>query len=371
MYLEHLHLVNFRNYHKLDIQLPKGTIIFEGFNGEGKTNLLESIYFLLTMRSFRTLSNEALVCNIKELTHSDISATTLPSATLRAEIRIQQRELLLEAIIFQSGKSQFRLNKKIIKRRDILGLLPVSLFKPDDLTLVKGAPSIRRDFLDEILIQLYPRLDRILSNLDHILRQRNVLLRQVNGRLGSEEKITLDVWDQKLAEVGNIIGEERYKLVNHLNPVIAEVYNQIAMRDGQVDINYNSTWLDNKLEIALSQARKDDLRRGVTTIGPHRDDLDFLLEGNAAKTYASQGEQRSFALALRLAASQELSKVIGEVPLLMLDDVFSELDINRIRGVLLALGSEQTLLTTVGDLPVDLACNARYSVSGGQVIRRI
>ncbi len=332
-----------------------------GSNGEGKTNLLEAVFYLTRMTSFRINTAEALIR----------TGTGASQAVVRGEIVDNEREILFEAALRSSGRSQFQVNRQRVRRRDLLGLVPVSIFTPDDLLLVKGGPGERRRFLDDALSQIDPRLDAVRSDMESVLRQRNALLRQSGGQLGSEVVVTLDVWDDKLAAVGERLTGARRDLVAKLNTRASSSYEAIAARRAPVDLSYESIWTSGDLCESLKQTRREDLRRGVTTVGPHRDDVSVVLDGRPARTHASQGEQRSLALALRLAVHRELAETSGQSPLLLLDDVFSELDPDRSRGVLCALQSEQTLLTTAGALPPDIDYSARFRVFNGQIIREV
>ena len=359
MRLQRLWLTDFRNYSHLDLELPAGTTLFVGLNGEGKTNLLEAVYYLATTSSFRVKAADSLIR----------SGADIPEAVVRGEMIAGQREVLLEAALRPTGRSQFQVNRQRVRRRELLGLVPVSIFMPDDLVLLKGGPGERRRFVDDALSQIDPRLDAARTDMESILRQRNALLRQSRGQLSSEVEVTLDVWDEKLANVGERLANARRSLVANLEPKAAAAYQEIAAKPTPVTLSYESNWPTGELRETLGRVRREDLRRGATTVGPHRDDVVVVLDGRPARTHASQGEQRSLALALRLAAHRELADAAGQSPLLLLDDVFSELDPERSKGVLNALNSEQTLLTTAGALPPDIAYNARFRVAGGQVIR--
>lgn len=361
MRLQRLWLADFRNYSHLELELPPGTSLIVGPNGAGKTNLLEAVFYMATMTSFRVNTTEALI-----RAGPDVS-----EAVIRSEMVVGEREVLFEAALRSTGRSQFQVNRQKVRRRDLLGLAPVSIFMPDDLVLLKGGPGERRRFLDDALSQIDSRLDAARSETENILRQRNALLRQSGGQLRSESAVTLDVWDEKLADVGERLASARRSLVAKLDTKAASAYQEIAGQAVPMTLAYESTWSPGGLEEALSQARREDLRRGVTTVGPHRDDVSVILDGRPARTHASQGEQRSLALALRLAAHRELEEATGQSPLLLLDDVFSELDPERSRGVLGALQSEQTLLTTAGALPSDIDYSARFRVADSRVIREV
>ncbi len=322
---------------------------------------MEAIYYLATMTSFRVSTAAALIRSDPEISQ----------AVVRGEVVTSERTMLLEAALRQSGRPHYQVNRQRVRRRDLLGLIPVSVFMPDDLVLVKGGPSERRRYMDEALAQMNSRLDVVRSDVENILRQRNALLRQSGSRLSSEEAMTLDVWDNKLAEAGEQLAEARRNLAMRLEPKAATAYAEIAGQDLPVEMAYESEWQSEGLSEALRQARNEDLRRGVSTVGPHRDDLSVSLDGRSVRTHASQGEQRSLALALRLAVHRELAEASGHSPVLLLDDVFSELDPGRSQGVLRALQSEQTLLTSAGPLSSEIAYDARFRVTAGQIYREM
>ncbi|MDE0117408.1 MAG: DNA replication/repair protein RecF [bacterium] len=359
MRLRHLWLANFRSYSHLELELPAGTSLFVGSNGEGKSNLLEAVYYLTTMSSFRVTAVDSLIR----------AGTDVSEAVVRGELVAGQRELLLEAALRATGRCRLQVNRQRVRRRELLGLVPVSIFVPDDLVLVKGGPGERRRFVDHALGQIDPRLDATRADVESILRQRNALLRRAGGRIDSETAVTLDVWDEKLANAGEQLASARRHLVASLEPKAAAAYEEIAVDSTPVKLSYESSWPPGELGEALGRVRREDLRRGASTVGPHRDDVSVVLAGRPARTHASQGEQRSLALALRLAVHRELADVTGQSPLLLLDDVFSELDPERSKGVLEALRSEQTLLTTAGTLPSGINYNARFRVADGRIIR--
>ena len=244
------------------------------------------------------------------------------------------------------------MNKQRLGRaRDLLGALRVSVFSPDDLELVKGGPAERRRYLDDTVVARTPRLDVVRSDLDRVLRQRNALLRQSGGRLTAEIEATLTVWDAKLVEVAEALADARVALVEDLSPALSEAYTHVAGRSASLDLTYLAPWREAGLAVALEAVRRDELRRGVSLVGPHRDDLTLVLDGMPARTHASQGEQRSVALALRLAAHRVVTTATGSPPILLLDDVFSELDAERSAALLAHLPAGQTLLSSAAGLP--------------------
>lgn len=273
-------------------------------------------------------------------------------AVVRAEATRGPRELLIEAEIAARGRSRIQLNRQPVKRRrDLLEALAVTVFSPDDLVLVKGGPSERRSWLDEAVVGLDSHADALRADVDRILKQRNALLKQARGRLDDAAGLTLDVWDDRFVRAGEALAHRRREVLTALEPQIRQAYQDLAGRDLPVGASYQADWSTTGLAAALVDAREADLRRGITTVGPHRDEVVLTLDGLPARTHASQGEQRSLALALRLAVHRAIAERTGESPILLLDDVFSELDESRTEALLAHLPPGQTLLTTAGPLP--------------------
>jgi len=237
------------------------------------------------------------------------------------------------------------------RARDLLGVLRVTVFAPDDLELVKGGPAERRRHLDDALVASHPRYDALRSEVDKVLKQRNALLKGAGGRLDEGAAFTLDVWDAKLVETGGRLAEARQHLLDRLRPVLSRTYDAVANHPAEIEATYRAEWAGSGLAEALAASRRDDVRRGASTVGPHRDDVDLCIGGMPARTHASQGEQRSLALALRLAAHHVITEVTGSAPVLLLDDVFSELDPDRSDALLANLPPGQTLLTSASGLP--------------------
>ena len=356
MRLDHLWLTDFRGYRSADVRFAPGLTVVAGSNGQGKTNLLEAVGYLATLDSFRGSPNEALI---------RAGAT---QAVVRGAGERDGRELLLEAEITASGRNRAMVNRQPLRRaRDLLGALRVTVFAPDDLALVKGGPGERRRYLDDVLVAVHPRNDALRSDLDRVLRQRNSLLKQSGGRLAPDVELTLDVWDTKLASAGEALARARQALVGDLAPVLRAAYEDVAGVAVPVGVRYAPPWLDadGGLAAALLAGRRDDLRRGVSLIGPHRDDLELTLDGLPARTHASQGEQRSLALALRLAGHHVVTAATDTPPVLLLDDVFSELDPDRSDALLAHLPAGQTILSTAAGLPPGAAPELVVSVREG------
>ena len=360
MRLDRLWLTDFRSYATADIEFAPGLTALLGANGEGKTNIVEAIGYLATLSSFRGAPTDALV-----RAGHDVSI-------VRAEGERDGRALLLEAEIRTSGRGRVLVNRQRLARtRDLLGALRVTVFAPDDLELVKGGPAGRRGYLDDVIVSRRPSLDALRSDLDRILRQRNTLLKQSGGRLSPEVESTLAVWDAKFVETGERLANERDALVTELGPVLAETYTHVAGHEVAILARYDAPWRDAGLAAALEGVRRDELRRGVSLVGPHRDELVVTIDGLPSRTHASQGEQRSLALALRLAAHRVVTESTGTPPILVLDDVFSELDPDRSAALLRSLPVGQALLSTASGLPagVDVAqhVTVRPGASGTEV----
>jgi DNA replication and repair protein RecF len=354
--VDHLWLSDFRNYTTAELQPAPGLTAVVGANGEGKTNLLEAVGYVATLASFRGAPGDALV------------RSGCDSAVVRAEIENEGRTALVEAELRVGGRDRVQVNRQPLRRaRDLLGTLRITVFSPDDLALVKGGPAERRRMLDDALVACAPKHDVTRSDLDRILRQRGTLLKQAGGRLTAEIESTLDVWDAKLTEVGERLADARIELVDRLAPAVTAAYDDVAAVPSNVVLRYDAPWRDGGLSAALEAARADDIRRAVSTVGPHRDELVLEIGGLPARTHASQGEQRSLALALRLATHAVVTEVTGTVPVLLLDDVFSELDPVRSASLLAHLPEGQALLTTAGSLPEAVAPDLVVRVEGGTI----
>lgn len=351
MRLRQLWITNFRGYKSVDIELPEGLTAVIGRNGHGKTNLAEAVGWLASLKSFRGAPTAALIRTETSLDQPD--PDQVPASTIvRGDIDSSGRDVLIETEIPIQGRVRAQVNRQRLTRsRDLLGLFRVSVFSPEDLNLVKGSPGERRAYLDDVLVDLHPRNDKLRTDVERILKQRNALLRGAGGRLTEEVKLTLDVWDAKLTESGEALVAARRAALDTLRPSLAQSYDEVAREPAEVVATYRSDWEHLGLAEALQAARKDDLRRGVTTIGPHRDDIEILLNGLSSRSHASQGEQRSVALSLRLASHAAVTEVTGAPPVLLLDDVFSELDPYRSAALVEYLPRGQAILTSAAGLP--------------------
>ncbi|MEO6157683.1 MAG: DNA replication and repair protein RecF [Ilumatobacteraceae bacterium] len=357
MIVSRLELVDFRNYSSSTFSFQPGITAVVGLNGQGKTNLAEALAFLASLDSFRGAPTEAMI------------RVGADSSVVRATIvHDDGRELLVEVELNRQGRNRVQVNRQRLGRtRDLLGVMRVSVFSPDDLALVKGGPQERRRFLDDTLVSLALKYDALRLELERIVKQRNTLLKQVGGRLDAAAATTLDVWDSKLAEIGDSFGHARAVLVARLSPMVTAAYEQLADRATAVDLRYEPAWRMHGLAAALAAARSDDVRRASTTVGPQRDDLELSIGGLPARTHASQGEQRTLALALRLAAHRLVAERVSSVPLLILDDVLSELDAHRGAALLDHLPAGQVILTTAGALPQAAHPDAVITIAAGAV----
>lgn len=354
--LRHLWLENFRNYVELDLSLEAGSVVFTGDNGEGKSNVLEAVAYLGTLRSFRGAPPDALIRQGAD------------RAIIRAEVQVGERRLTIEAEVVHGRANRIRVNKQRLTRtRDLVGLMPVTVFAPDDLDLVKGGPAQRRRYLDDLLIQLHPRNDGLRSGLDKILKQRNALLRSARGRMTPDVESTLAVWNAKLAATGEEWARARQALVANLGPRVENAYAQLAGVGSTIRLHYDPEWLRHGLLNELEAVAEAELRRGTTLVGPHRDEIGIWLSEMPARTHASQGEQRTIALCLRIAGHHEIAEVVGTSPVLLLDDAFSELDDNRAAALLGLLVAEQTLVTTATQSPLVEGPVQNFRVTAGTV----
>jgi DNA replication and repair protein RecF len=354
--LRRLWLTDFRNYESLDISLSDGRVLFTGANGQGKSNVLEAIAYLGSLGSFRGAPPDALI------------RAGADEAVIRAEVQAEGRELLLEAHLIRGRANRIQVNKqKLGRARELIGIMPTTVFGPDDLELIKGGPGLRRRFLDDLLVQLHPRNDKLRTDVDKILKQRNALLRSSGGRLTSDIEATLAVWNDKLSRAGHALGDARLALVERLSPRVNAAYAALAGAGHPVRMVYAPEWLELGLSSELEAAAKDELRRGTTLVGPHRDELEVWLSEMPARTHASQGEQRTLSLALRIAGHHELAEVVGTSPVLLLDDVFSELDSSRATSLLGLLVADQTMITTASPTPELDDVIGHYVVTNGTI----
>jgi DNA replication and repair protein RecF len=390
MYVKHLTLASFRNHSSTDVALEPGINLFVGQNGQGKTNLVEAIGYLSTLTSHRVAGYQALI------------QAGAPSAIIRAMVCHEDRDILLELELNRDGKNKARMNKADLPRvREIIGVISSVTFAPEDIDIIRRDPTNRRAFIDGLVVQYRPRMAGVYSDYERVLKQRNSLLKsaKITKTTGSALS-TLEAWDASLVQYGTEIVSARLEIARMLEPHLFEAYQSIATSNNEPRLLYKSSLLGDRLPNFFGEDTEDDdleyledsdrdtiakqfserlekvrakeLERGLTLVGPQRDDLVLMLGPLPAKGYASHGETWSYALALRLASVELLKKEsrTGD-PVLILDDVFAELDSGRrLRLAELVANNEQVLITAAvaEDVPVILTAT-RFAVSDGQVTR--
>lgn len=362
--VERLWCHDFRALAETDLVLAPGLTVLYGENAQGKTSVLEAVGWVARARSFRGVSDALLVRN---------GAAT---AVVRAEITDGERSQLFEAEIRVAGRNRVLCNRQPVSRtRDLHGLLRVTVFAPDDVDLVKGGPGERRTYLDELLASISIRYDAAQSDFERVLRQRNALLR--GGARDEDARTTLDVFDGQLAVAAAEVVRGRLRLIERLRPAVGTGYDALAGAPAEIEAEYVAEWapagvgpddpIEELLAEALARSRRSEIDRGVTLVGPHRDEWRLTISGLDARNQASQGEQRTLALALRLAGHRVVAELTGATPVLLLDDVFSELDPVRSAALVRELPEGQTLLTTAGAIPDAVVPERRLRVVAGRV----
>lgn len=385
MRVDRLGLEDFRNYVRESIEFAPGLNLIVGPNAQGKTNLLEAVHCLGGLGSPRT-QDSALVREGAE------------RALVRADVTRGERTVRIDLEVRTGGGSRALLNKTPVRSLRNLGEVSVSVFfGPDELSLVKGSPDGRRRFLDDLVVKLRPARDTLRREWERVLRQRNALLKSAPRTRTASTEATLEVWDEALVKAGAALTAARLNAIGMLVPHAARRYGSVAGHSG-IDLGYVSSWVEEGFATAaleapeaidedalrkmmaskLDEVRVKELERGISLAGPHRDDVSVRLPGTNsialldARTHASQGDQRTAALALKLGEHDLLSEALGDQPVLLLDDVFSELDPAR-RGWLAGSVAEvgQTLITTTSDADVGLNnVEALFEVAAGRVARR-
>ncbi len=356
MAISTLWLADFRCFTEAEFRPdPEGLTVLRGPNGAGKTSILEAVGWLATQRSIRGAAREVLV------------RSGADRAVVRAETSSAARAVLVESEIPVSGSVRTLVNRQPVRRRSELAeALNVTVFAPNDLDLVQGGPAGRREYLDDVLVARHARLDALVTDVDRILRQRAAVLRQAGGRPDSAIAATLDVWDERLGASGTELAIEREALATELTPPAGRAYERLAGAAEPVTLDYRRSWTGDLVD-ALGKARSEDVRRQVTSVGPHRDDLELCIGARPTRTHASQGEQRCVALALRLASHELRRGDLLEAPVLLLDDVFSELDASRAAALVELLPPGQVLLTTAVDPPSVVHAERVVTVDGGRL----
>jgi DNA replication and repair protein RecF len=383
--LAHLWLTDFRGHEASEVEVGPGITVFAGGNAQGKTTVLEAVGWLARMSSFRGAPDSALVrvgCE-KAIVRAEIAPARRGGANHgpgEAGEGPDVRPDLIEAEIAVAGRNRVLLNRKPLPRaRDLLGTLRVTVFAPDDLRLVKAGPAERRAELDDLLVALSPRYDAVEADYDRVLKHRNAWLRTWSR---ADDPATLDVWDEQLVRAGAELVRGRLKLLERLAAPLGKAYGDVAGAAADVAGAYEAAWAADRLDetrlddvapllaAAVAGSRSADLERRLTLVGPHRDDWHLSIDGLDARRFASQGEQRSLALAVRLAGHVVITELVGEPPVLLLDDVFSELDETRAASLVAHLPIAQALVTTAGALPPGLPAERVVWVAGGRLESR-
>ena len=387
MLVTHLSLTDFRNYETAEVEFAPGANLFVGSNGQGKTNLVESLGYLSTLGSHRVSTDHAMIRQGRD------------SAIIRARVQQGERQVLAEVQLNRTSANRAQINRSAVKTRDLPRYFSSVLFAPEDLALVRGEPSGRRRFLDELLVLLTPRLSGVIADYDRVLKQRNSLLKsaRASGVRGAQLS-TLEIWDDRLVALGSELIEARSRLIAQLVPEVSAAYVAIAGEDHRARLSSQLSILSADVDdensqmptggefvpisaadaaeafrASLVRLRRAELERAVTLAGPHRDDLVLELNGMGARGYASHGESWSFALALKLASAEVLRResASGD-PVLILDDVFAELDQSRRARLAGAVaGFEQVLITAavLEDVPAALTANTVH-IQQGRIVQK-
>lgn len=361
MFVSRLALTDFRNYENVVVEFDQGSTLLIGRNGQGKTNLVEALVFLATGSSHRVPTDAAMVRAGQE------------QAYIRASLTHGRRTLQVDVQMNRVGANKAQSGGNPVKMGDLPRYLQATLFSPEDLALVRGDPSGRRRMLDQLLVARAPRFAATLSDFERVLKQRGSLLKSARAaRLKPDQLTTLDVWDSRLIELGLAIESARAALIDDLQPLVHEAYRTVAGDEHSTQLCLDSDVPADAEAYAelLQQRRGEELDRGVTLIGPHRDDVLLDLNGLLARHYASHGESWSYALALRLASAELLRHDAAGDPVVILDDVFAELDVGRRERLASAIvGFEQVLITAAVDDDVpDVLGGRRIRIEAGRIV---
>ncbi len=337
MIVESLRASGFRNLSRFEIALDPGITLIFGKNGQGKTNLLEAAYASISHRSFRTSDLVSLINENDE--YSRLESNITLAGGRRAD---------LVNVFSRSDRDRVQLNNRIVKGRKEFDRFPVVAFVPGDVELSRGAPSIRRDFLDGVGAYVTTGYSSLIASAERLLRQRQTLIRSSNPDITS-----LDVFDSRYAEVSEQVAMEREAVVAQLDPIAGSIHRWLSGGEEKISICYRRSW-EGSCNEQLFKARKEDIRKGTTSYGCHRDDLALEIDGRPMRSFGSQGQARSFAFSLKLAAANLIEKTLNETPVVILDDIFSELDEERVARLLDGLPKYQILISHTTIPPVGL-----------------
>jgi DNA replication and repair protein RecF len=362
MYIKNLQLLNYRNYDELNIELNSGVNVFIGDNAQGKTNILESIYYCSLAKSHRTSKDRELInWNSEE-------------AYVRAYISKERLDKNIEIKIFKDGKKGIRINSiKINKIQELIGIFNVVLFSPEDLKIVKESPSYRRKFLDIELCKLNPKYYHSLVQYNKALNERNTLLKKWNENVES----IIEVYDNQLSAFGGFVIKERLKYLKLLNDKGKLIHKEITSELEDINFKYitslkNVENVEEGLKDLFKKSLKNDMEKRTTSHGPHRDDFSININGIDTRNYGSQGQQRTAVLTIKFSSLEIIKEQTGEYPVLLLDDVLSELDLNRQKYILNSINNVQTIVTCTGieNIRSYLNENAKiFTVRSGNVIK--
>lgn len=357
MYLKNIRLKNFRNYHDLQLDLNESRNVIIGENAQGKTNLIEAIYLCAFSRSFRTRNSADLVMIGKD------------SASVSASVVSEEIEKNITISINSKGKKMIKKDGKVLHRTaELLNNLVVVIFSPEDLRIVKDGPDKRRDFIDREMSQLSPSYYSMLRDYSRVLKEKNTVLKE--GQDGDNFDM-LDIYDLQLAKYGSMIIKSRRKFIERLSQQAGEIHGNISGGNEKMQIRYNPNADEEILQDAIFAQRSKDLVLGYSTAGPHRDDMSFYINGINAKNFGSQGQQRTIALSMKLAEIKIAREVLGENPVLLLDDVLSELDVERQRFLFSQIDDVQQFLTSAevnGSLLENMKSGKVFEVKDGQIM---
>lgn len=347
MYIESLELKNYRNYQNLQLDFDKGTNIFYGDNAQGKTNILESVYLCGTTKSHRGSKDKEIIRFGEEESH------------IRMMIRKDELSYKIDMHLRKNKAKGVAINGLPIKKaRELFGIVNLVFFSPEDLNIIKNGPAGRRKFIDLELSQLDKVYFNHLSNYSRIVNQRNHLLKDSAYRQDAME--TLDIWDLQLVQYGNAIIARRKQFVDEMNEIVSGIHKKLTGGKEEIRLIYEPSTKNMSLEQALEMNRQRDIRMKSTSVGPHRDDVCFMVGNLDIRRFGSQGQQRTAALSLKLAEIELVKRVIGDTPVLLLDDVLSELDKHRQNYLLDSIHDIQTLITCTG---LDEFVNHRFSIN--------
>ena len=339
MYIESIQLSNFRNYETLDLKLDRGTNIFFGENAQGKTNILEAVYLCGTTRSHRSSRDKEMIRFEQEEAHIRMQ--------VKKDISPNEISYRIDMHLRKNKSKGIAVNGLPIRKvRELFGIIHLVFFSPEDLNIIKNGPSERRKFVDMELCQLDAVYLADLAGFQHILDQRNKLLKDLS--LNQKLADTLDVWDAQLVSYGSRIIEKRQKFINELNEIIQEIHSNLTGSQEHLEIVYEPSVSKEQFGVALAMNRERDVQMKMTSQGPHRDDICLKTNGIDIRKYGSQGQQRTAALSLKLSEIYLVKEKIRDTPVLLLDDVLSELDSNRQMYLLESIHDIQTLITCTG-----------------------